>query len=202
MAGQKKQNVRAVFKIAAWLGFIMLGYLGIRGYKNSVEKLKINQCTDELGELVENIINVYNGQRGYEGLEYNTAVRLGIFPKKMFREGFKEATNSYLGGVDLFYSAASPSTPYAAFEISFQGVSKMGCEELLRIPLDNLIAVGGYATPTPSGVLDEIYESTKQDDIRSYNIFKGTDVRYIGSDKVDRACGCSDDTCSVVWKFR
>ena len=43
MSGEKKQNVRMIFKVGAFLAFIMLGYLGIRSYKRSVEKLKINK---------------------------------------------------------------------------------------------------------------------------------------------------------------
>ena len=42
MAEMKKQDVRMIFKIGGFLAFIMLGYLGIRSYKQSVEKLKIN----------------------------------------------------------------------------------------------------------------------------------------------------------------
>ena len=65
MAEDKKQNVRMIFKIIAFLAFIMLGYLGIRNYKLSVEKLKINQCTDEIIELVHNIHDIYQNQNDY-----------------------------------------------------------------------------------------------------------------------------------------
>lgn len=207
MATKKKQKIGTIFQVGAWLAFIMLGYLGIRGYKNSVEKVKINRCIEEIGELSQNIQDAYRSQRNYGELDYKTAVRLNLFPKTMFRKGFKEATNGYLGGVDLFYSSMSEELPNHAFEVSFQGISRMGCEALIRMNWDggagtNLIAVAGYSTPTPSGVLDEIYPSTSQDEIKKRNIFKGSEAQFVGSDKIDAACGCRDDTCSVVWKFR
>ena len=124
----------------------------------------------------------------------------------MFREGFKEATNAYLGGVDFFYSSLSPSDPKSAFEISFQGLSSYACRELVKMnwnsnDMSNLIAVAGYPIPTPSGVLDEIYPDTPQDNIKSRNIYKANEAPYIPSDKLEFICDCGDDVCSVVWKF-
>ena len=51
----KKQQVRLIFKLAAFGAFIMLGWLGIRNYKASVEKLKVNACIEELSEIILNI---------------------------------------------------------------------------------------------------------------------------------------------------
>ena len=51
----KKQQIRMIFKLAAFGAFIMLGWLGIRNYKASVEKVKINACIDELSEIVMNV---------------------------------------------------------------------------------------------------------------------------------------------------
>ena len=48
---EKKQQVRAIFQEGAWLTFIMLGYLGIRSYKLSVEKVKTNKCIEEINTL-------------------------------------------------------------------------------------------------------------------------------------------------------
>lgn len=207
MATAKKVKIGVLYKVGAFLAFLMLGYLGIRGYKNSVEKLKINGCISEISEMVYNIKQVYEIQKNYGELDYKLAVKLNLFPKNMFREGFKEATNSYMGGVDIFYSALNKDNQNGAVEISFQGISKAACEALIRIDWDNgdnisCIAVAGYSGPTPSGVLDAIYPDTKQDDIKGKNIFKSSEARYIGSDKIDAACGCVEDTCTVVWKFR
>ena len=52
---EKKQQVRAIFQVGAWLAFIMLGYLGIRSYKLSVEKLKTNKCIEEIETLSRGI---------------------------------------------------------------------------------------------------------------------------------------------------
>ena len=68
--------------------------------------------------------------------------------------------------------------------------------------MSNLIAVAGYAAPTPSGVLDEIYPDTQQKDIKSRNIFMANEAPYVSLDKQDSVCGCDGDNCSVVWKFR
>lgn len=200
---EKKQKVRAIFQVGAWLAFIMLGYLGLRSYRLSVEKLKTNACKEEVSELASNIQFAFRNQRSYGEFNYTQAVNINVIPKRMFREGFREATNSYMGGIDFFYSSLSKDLPNSAFEISFQGVSSYACIELLKMNWDgtDLIAVAGYSVPTPSGVLDEIYPSTKQDEIKSRNIFKGDEAPYAPIDRLEQICDCDEDSCSVVWKF-
>lgn len=202
----KTQKIRTIYKVAAFLAFIMLSYLGIRSYRHSVEKLKINACIEEVGELVGNIQRAYNHQLSYKDLDYNTAVTLNLIPQRMFKPGYSDAINSFIGGVDMFYSSWEEIDDNKAFEVSFQNISSEGCIELMKIQWDegqntDFIAVGGFANPTPSGVLDEILVNMKQADIKSSNIFKGTDVRFASTEKLERACGCKDRTCSVVWKF-
>ncbi len=205
---EKKQKIGAIFQLGGWLAFIMLGYLGIRGYKNSVEKLKTNGCISEIIELSRNIQEYFLSQHNYGELDYKQVEKFNLFPKEMMRPGFREATNSYMGGVDIFYSSTSKESRNTAFEISFQGLSSYGCQALIVLNWDssasgNLIAVAGYPTPVAAGVLDEIYVDTKSEDIKPRNIFKGSDAPYVGSDRIEAACKCSgDDICSVIWKFR
>lgn len=204
MADKKKKDVRVIFKIGAFLAFIMLGYLGIRSYKVSVEKLKINQCTDEIIDFARNIQDAFRNQRNYGEIDYKTAERLRLFPKKMKREGFREYTNAYYGGVDIWYSSKAPENEKSAFEISFQGLSQMGCIALLKTNLEEIgaIAVAGYGNPTPSGVLDEIYETTTQAEIKGSNKFMAKGIQYLADDKAKKACSCKEDVCTVVWKFK
>ena len=202
---KKQQDIRIVFKVGAFLAFIMLGYLGLRSYKQSVEKLKINQCTEEIIELVHNIHDVYNNQHDYGEFDYKVADKMKLYPRKMMRQGILEPTNAYLGGVDVYYSSTYPDKNKSAFEVSFQGLSSMGCMALFRLSeLEELglIAVGAYASATPSGVLDEVYMDTKQTDIKANNIFVAKGARYISDEKAKQICGCSEDVCTVVWKFK
>lgn len=199
----KKQQVRMVFKLAAFGAFIMLGWLGIRNYRASVEKLKINACIEEMGEIIMNMQDKFSAGR-YIGLDYKMAANLAIFPKRMFKEGYREAVNSYLGGVDIFASSLSQNAPDQAWEISFQGLSQTGCVALVRSNFSNsnLIAVAGYGKPMPSGVLDEIYLGTKQDNIKQRNIFKGNVAPFVDEYRLKEVCNCDDYYCTVVWKFR
>ncbi|MBR5154479.1 MAG: hypothetical protein IKW58_02005 [Alphaproteobacteria bacterium] len=201
---KQKQDVRMIFKIGAFLAFIMLSYLGIRSYKKSVEQLKINQCNEQLIEFVQNIQETFRSQRDYGEFDYKVADRLKLFPKSMVKEGFKEKVNAYMGGVDVYYSSSAPDSNKSAFEVSFQGLSQMGCMGLMRLNLSdlNVIAVGAYPSPTPSGVLDEIYLDTKQTDIKGKNKFIGKGIQYLADDKAKAACDCSDNVCSVIWKFK
>lgn len=204
---EKKQKVRAIFQVGAWLAFLMLGYLGIRSYRLSVEKLKTNSCIDEIETLYMNIKGKYSVARDYDGLNYKLAVSLGVIPKSMMRKGFNEATNAYMGGVDFFYSSLSSTNKTGAFEISFQGLSRYGCMQLVKMnwnvdDASNIIAVAGYSVPTPAYVLDEVYPETQPKDIKSHNILKGNLAPYVGDDQLEKICGCKEDLCSVVWKFR
>lgn len=199
----KKQQIRMIFKLAAFGAFIMLGWLGIRNYKASVEKVKINACIEELSEIVMNVQDRFSNGN-YAGFDYKRAVSLSIFPKRMFKPGYREAINAYLGGVDVFASSLSHNLPDRAWEISFQGLSQTGCMELLRLNMskDSVIAVAGYGKPMPSGVLDEIYIETKQEDIKPRNVFKGDVAPFMDDYRVKEICNCEEDYCSVVWKFR
>lgn len=204
---KKKQDVRAIFWVGGFLAFIMLGYLGIRSYRISVEKLKINQCREDLIEIVMNMQDKYRNQRNYGEFDYNKAVAMKIIPRRMFHTGIKDAVHSYMGGIDFFYSSLDEYSPYSAFEVSFQGISKMACMDLFKMDWgtnsgDTLIAVAAYTSPTASGQLDEIYPSMKQSDIKKKNIYMANDARFIADDKLEGICGCKNDQCSLVWKFR
>ena len=76
--------------------------------------------------------------------------------------------------------------------------------ELVRLNLsgNSVIAVAGYGRPMPSGVLDEIYLETKQEDIKKRNIFKGNIAPFIDDYRLREVCNCEDEYCTVVWKFR
>jgi len=206
MTETKKQKVRLIYKIGGFLAFLLLGYLGIRSYKLSVEKLKTNNCVNEIAELVGNIQEAYRNERSYDGLDYARAQSLKLIPKTMFRQGFREAVNGYMGGVDMFYSSLHEEGDNKAFEISFQGVSSMGCIALMRMQWDggqnvSFIAVAGYPSPMPSGVLDQITADTPQDEIKDRRVFRSSAVRFASDLQIENACACEDETCSVVWKF-
>ena len=76
--------------------------------------------------------------------------------------------------------------------------------ELLRLNMskDSVIAVAGYGKPMPSGVLDEIYLETKQEDIKPRNVYKGDVSPFMDDYRVKEICNCEEDYCTVVWKFR
>ncbi len=192
-----------VFKLAAFGAFIMLGWLGIRNYRASVEKMHVNKCIEDINEIVLNVQDKFNSGK-YDGLDYKMAANLQIFPKRMFREGSREALNSYMGGVDIFASPLGEGMYDRAWEVSFQGLSQTGCIELIRMNWSGpmLVAVAGYGQPMPSGVLDTIYPETKQDDIKQRNIFKGNLAPFIDDYRLEEACCCDGNYCSVVWKFR
>jgi len=207
MANQKKQDVRVIFQVGAWLAFIMLGWLGIRSYKLSVEKLKTNTCIDEIYELSNNIRDAFRSQNEYGEIDYKIIENMRLFPRSMMREGFREATNAYLGGVDIYYSFLDESRRKNAFEISFQGLSSYACENLIKMDWGDqsgsvVIAVAGYATPTPSGTLDWVFSNTEQTDIKQRNVFLVRYAKNTAQDKIKSACACEEDVCSVVWKFR
>ena len=207
MAEGKKQQVRTIIWVVAFLGFIMLSYLGIRSYRISVEKMKINQCRDDLIEIVMNMQDKYRNQRNYGEFDYVKAVAMKIIPKRMFHTGIKDAIHSYMGGIDFFYSGLDIYNPYSAYEVSFQGISKMACMDLFKMDWgtnsgDTLIAVAAFTSPTASGQLDEIYPGMKQADIKKKNIYMANDARFIADDKLENICNCSGDKCSLVWKFR
>lgn len=206
MAEQKKQNIGLIYKLGAFLAFLMLGYLGIRGYKDSVERLKIKGCSDEIRELMMNVQDRFRSARDYGTLDYKQAATMRLFPKSLIKPGYSEPINSYNGGVDIYYSSTTPEKNNGAFEISFQGLSQQGCIALMRLALDDgtgqdYIAVAGYGTATPSGVLDEVYIDTPREKLKK-NTFKSTEVLYTDVNLLKNACSCRDLTCSVIWKFK
>lgn len=207
MADAKKPKIGMIYKIGAFLAFVLLGYLGIRSYKLSVEKLKINGCIDEIGQIFMNAQDVFKNQNNYKTLDYKSAVKFNIIPKKMFREGGRgEAFNSYGGGVDIFATPLLAANDDKAFSVSFQGITSYGCQELVRTSFsDNpdLIAVGAFPKATAADALDEVYSFTLQEDIKQKNIFLGSEAKYVSMDKLEKACACGRAlTCTIIWKFK
>ena len=209
MAEEKKSDIRVIFKVGAFLAFIMLSWLGIRSYKLSVEKVKTNACIEEIHNLSSNIRDAYANQKGdYGEIDYKIVEKLKLFPKSMlYKQGIKEATNAYLGGVDIYYSFISEDRRKGAFEISFQGLSSYACENLIKMDWGDqsgsmVIAVAGYNRATPAGPLEYIYPNMEQSDVKQRNIFIAKYAKNASADKVKNACLCKEDVCSVVWKFR
>jgi len=200
-------KTRLIFKLGGFLAFIMLSYLGIRGYKTSVEKMKLNGCVEEIGELVRNVHQAYRSEYDYGSLDYEQAVKMRLIPQKMFKSGSKDALNSFKGGIDIYYSSLHEKNDNKAFSVSFQGLSANACKYLLKMPWDEgqnitMIAVSGFPIAQPSDVLNRIYTITTQKNIKSFNIFKSDYVANITQEELDKACSCQKNTCSVVWKFR
>lgn len=209
MAEEKKSDIRVIFKIGAFLAFIMLGWLGLRSYRLSIEKMKTNKCIEEIFNLSNNIRDAYANQRGeYGEIDYKTVESLRLFPKTMLnKEGIREATNSYLGGVDIYYSFSDENRRKGAFEISFQGLSSFACENLIKMDWGDqvngmVIAVAGYSNATPAGPLEYIYPHMEQSDVKQRNIFIAKYAKNASTDKIKSACSCDGDFCSVVWKFK
>ncbi len=209
MAEEKKSDIRVIFKIGAFLACIMLGWLGLRSYRLSVEKLKTNACIEEIFNLSNNIRDAYANQRGdYGEIDYKTVEKLRLFPKSMLnKEGTREATNAYFGGVDIYYSFIDENRRKGAFEISFQGLSSFACENLIKMDWGDqangmVIAVAGYNRATPAGPLEYIYPYMEQSDVKQRNIFIAKYAKNASSDKIKNACACDDDVCTVLWKFR
>lgn len=205
--GAKGGDTRLIFKLGGFLAFIMLSYLGIRGYKASVEKLKINGCIEEVSELVRNVQYAYRSEYDYKTLDYERAVKMRLIPQKMFSRGEKDALNSFKGGMDIYYSSLHEKNDDKAFSVSFQGLSSNACKYLVTMPWDEgqnitMIAVGGFPIAQPSDILNRVYTMTKQKDIKSFNIFKSDYLSHVTMDELNRACSCQKNTCSVVWKFR
>ena len=202
-----KQQLKIISFIGVFIACIMLGYLGMRNYKTSVEKLKINKCIEEITHIVMKIKDKYRNARNYADLDYQMAVQLNIFSPQMLKNDYGEALHSYKGGIDIYYSAISKTNENGAFEVSFQGLSSYACQNLIQIEFNKyggnmLIAVGGYSIAMPSGVLSEIYPEIKQRDIKENNIFISSEIKYISKEKLENICNCQKNTCTVVWKFR
>ena len=203
----KASKVRLIYKLGGFLAFIMLSYLGIRGYKISVEKMKINGCIEEISELVRNVQHAYRSEYNYGTLDYNQAVKMRLIPQKMFKKDGRDALNSFNGGIDIYYSSLHEKNDDKAFSVSFQGLSANACRTLLTMPWDEgqnitMIVVGGFPIAQPSDILNRVYTMTKQKDVKSFNIFKSDYLSQITTEELNRACSCPKNTCSVVWKFR
>lgn len=202
-----KSQLKIISFIGVFIACIMLGYLGMRNYKVSVEKLKTNKCIEEITKIVLITKERFRNQNSYGNLDYNEAVKLNLFPSSMLKNNYGEAMHSYKGGVDIYYSSISKEKENSAFEVSFQGLSSYACEKLIQVDFnayggDILIAVGGYSTSMPSGTLSEIYLDTKQRDINNKNVFIASEIKYIPQEQLENVCNCQKNTCTVIWKFR
>ena len=115
--------------VLAIVGVLSVG--GIAGYSKAMTKFKINKTTDQISQIVTNIRTLYAQQTTYNGLNFGTAVSMGVVPDEVGTNNSATlGTNPFGGQVAIFSAGKKDYTDNEAFVIGYGGLPKEACVTL------------------------------------------------------------------------
>ena len=174
------ENGRSMVEMLGVLAIIgVLSVGGIAGYSKAMNKYKINKTTDQVSMLVANIRTLFSSQGNYEGLNNAQAIKFGVVPEDMIKDGSDGAqtlSNAFGGEVKIGASGGRGSGDNEAFSIVYSGLSSEACVTLATGDwgsgqASGLIAISAGINGNTSGVTGTGDSATG----------KGVDAVYLGT---------------------
>ena len=186
--------------VLAIVGVLSVG--GIAGYSKAMTKFKINKTADQISQIVTNIRTLYAQQTTYEGLDFGTAVSMGVIPDEMGTDNrVYSGTNPFSGDVWIY---ADPqyrgSSKNDSFIIGIGDLPKEACVSLATMDWGSSsssgligMIVGGLSTPAPI-YADDCTESL------NWGVIHCSKDGPMNVATAATACECTSN-CGIMWKF-
>ena len=211
------QSGRSMIEMLGVLAIVgVLSVVGIAGYYKEMTKFKINKSIDEISHIVASTRTLYAQQTSYDGLQTDSAIDIGIIPEHMHKKvssTWTDANNSFNGRVSI-YGYYSASTLGKAFILSYQNLPKEACIALATHDWGSnhssgllAISVSDYGGDSTGPYYANVGDYDCDDYNDGYNRVYACpgDANNPTPMNVSTAASvcnnCSENGCSVTWKF-
>lgn len=178
-AQESGRSMIEMLGVLAIIGVLSVG--GISGYSKAMAKYKINQCLDQISNLIINIRSTFANQTDFTGATTANIISLGIATSDMLDATGANLVNPFNGAITVQPTAAGA----ASFEISYAGLDTSACQN---------IALADWGSAASSGLISIKINNT------TYDWANSTLPITIGA--VAATCNAVGNGNTITWTYR
>ena len=178
-AQESGRSMIEMLGVLAIIGVLSVG--GISGYSKAMAKYKINQCLDQISNLIINIRSTFANQTDFTGATTANVIALGIATGDMLNAQGNALVNPFNGAINVQPTAAGATS----FEISYAGLDTSACQN---------IALADWGSAASSGLISIKINNT------TYQWADGSLPITINA--VAAACNAVGNGNAITWTYR
>lgn len=178
-AQESGRSMIEMLGVLAIIGVLSVG--GISGYSKAMAKYKINQCLDQISNLIINIRSTFANQTDFTGATTANVIALGIATGDMLNAQGNALVNPFNGAINVQPTAAGATS----FQISYAGLDTSACQN---------IALADWGSAASSGLISIQINNT------TYDWANSTLPITIGA--VAAACNAVGNGNTITWTYR
>ena len=123
-AQESGRSMIEMLGVLAIVGVLSVG--GISGYSKAMGKYKINQCLDQIANLIINIRSTFANQTDFSGATTANIIALGIATNDMLNAQGNALVNPFNGAIAVQATAGGATS----FEITYAGLDTSACQNI------------------------------------------------------------------------
>ena len=178
-AQESGRSMIEMLGVLAIVGVLSVG--GISGYSKAMGKYKINQCLDQIANLIINIRSTFANQTDFSGATTANIIALGIATNDMLNAQGNALVNPFNGAIAVQATAGGA----ASFEITYAGLDTSACQN---------IALADWGSAASSGLVSIKINNT------AYNWAAGN--LPISVANAAASCINAGNGNSITWTYR
>ena len=207
---QSGRSMIEMLGVLAIVGVLSVG--GIAGYSKAMTKFKINKTIDQVTHIVTNVRTLYAQQTTYDGLysQLQNGDKLGVLPDEL-KDGiyaWAHNNNPFNGSIGISEHHSEKS-----FSLTYNGLPKEACVALATYDWGDkyssgLIAISVHSNFNWSGpynALDPYGNGCAMESGGAGIVACPGDANNptpMSVSKAAQGCACTDNSCTVGWKFQ
>ena len=178
-AQESGRSMIEMLGVLAIVGVLSVG--GISGYSKAMGKYKINQCLDQIANLIINIRSTFANQTDFSGATTANIIALGIATNDMLNAQGNALVNPFNGAINVKATDGGA----ASFEITYAGLDTSACQN---------IALADWGAAASSGLVSiKINNTTYQ--------WADSSLPISVADAAG-SCGQAGNGNSITWTYR
>lgn len=123
-AQESGRSMIEMLGVLAIVGVLSVG--GISGYSKAMGKYKINQCLDQIANLIINIRSTFANQTDFTDATTANIIALGIATNDMLNAQGNALVNPFNGAITVQATAGGATS----FEITYAGLDTSACQNI------------------------------------------------------------------------
>ena len=178
-AQESGRSMIEMLGVLAIVGVLSVG--GISGYSKAMGKYKINQCLDQIANLIINIRSTFANQTDFSGATTANIIALGIATNDMLNAQGNALVNPFNGAINVKATDGGATS----FEITYAGLDTSACQN---------IALADWGAAASSGLVSiKVNNTTYQ--------WADSSLPISVADAAG-SCGQAGNGNSITWTYR